>query len=69
MSWRKVSRGLGDLMRLVLIPGGGLYGMLTDRPLTLLAATAYAGMMGLVPLSSALDLARRAVAAEREPEQ
>ena len=34
-------------LRDVLIPAGGLYGILTDRPLVPLAAGAYLVMMGL----------------------
>jgi hypothetical protein len=66
MSWRRVSRGLGELVVLVVIPLGGLYGALT-QPLTPLSAGLYLAMMGLVPGARVLDLLRRAAeVAERD---
>lgn len=44
-------------LRDVLIPAGGLYGMLTDRPLIPLAAGAYLVMMGL-PVAGVVDRLR-----------
>ena len=45
------------LLRDVLIPAGGLYGILTDRPLVPLAAGAYLVMMGL-PVAGVVDRLR-----------
>lgn len=44
-------------LRDVIIPGGGLVAMLTDRPLTPLAAGAYLVMMGL-PVAGIVDRLR-----------
>ena len=44
-------------LRDVLIPAGGLYGILTDRPLVPLAAGAYLVMMGL-PVAGVVDRLR-----------
>jgi len=44
-------------LRDVIIPGGGLVAMLTDRPLTPLAAGAYLVMMGL-PVAGVVDRLR-----------
>lgn len=45
------------MLRDVLIPAGGLYGILTDRPLVPLAAGAYVVMMGL-PVAGVVDRLR-----------
>lgn len=45
------------MLRDVLIPAGGLYGILTDRPLIPLAAGAYLVMMGL-PVAGVVDRLR-----------
>lgn len=45
------------ILRDVLIPAGGLYGILTDRPLIPLAAGAYLVMMGL-PVAGVVDRLR-----------
>lgn len=45
------------VMRDVLIPAGGLYGILFDRPLVPLAAGAYLVMMGL-PVAGVVDRLR-----------
>jgi hypothetical protein len=42
---------LADAVRLVVIPGAGVWGMVHDRPLTPLTAGAYLVMMGLAPVS------------------
>lgn len=44
-------------LRDVVIPAGGLYGILTDRPLVPLAAGAYVVMMGL-PVAGVVDRLR-----------
>lgn len=58
------------VLRDLLIPAGGLYGILFDRPLTPLLAGAYLVMMGL-PVAGFLDSRRekrvgRAKEAEEE---
>ena len=45
------------ILRDVAIPAGGLYGILTDRPLIPLAAGAYLVMMGL-PVAGVVDRLR-----------
>ena len=45
------------ILRDVLIPAGGLYGILFDRPLVPLAAGAYLVMMGL-PVAGVVDRLR-----------
>lgn len=45
------------VLRDLLIPAGGLWGILLDRPLTPLAAGAYLVMMGL-PVAGILDSRR-----------
>ena len=45
------------ILRDVLIPAGGLYGILFDRPLIPLAAGAYLVMMGL-PVAGVVDRLR-----------
>jgi hypothetical protein len=46
-----------SVLRDLLIPAGGLYGILFDRPLTPLVAGAYLVMMGL-PIAGFLDSRR-----------
>jgi hypothetical protein len=48
---------VATFLRDVLIPAGGLYGMLLDRPLSPLAAGAYVVMMGL-PVGGLVDTLR-----------
>jgi hypothetical protein len=50
-AWLKV---VTTLVREVVIPLGGLFGVLADRPLNPTAAVIYAVMMGLLP-ASAID--------------
>lgn len=66
MSWRRLSRGLGEAVALVLIPAGGLWGALFVRPLTVVSAGLYLAMMGLVPGARVLDLLRRAAEAAEQ---
>lgn len=42
----------------MLVPAGGLYGMLADRPLSALTVGAYLAMMGL-PVGGYIDRRRR----------
>ena len=51
-------------LRDVLIPAGGLYGILTDRPLVPLAAGAYLVMMGL-PVAGVVDRIRERRSGDR----
>lgn len=48
---------VAGVVRDILIPAGGLYGILVDRPLSPLAAGAYVVMMGL-PVAGVLDSRR-----------
>lgn len=48
---------VASVVRDILIPAGGLYGILLDRPLSPLAAGAYVVMMGL-PVAGVLDSRR-----------
>lgn len=55
MRWS--TTGVASVVRDILIPAGGLYGILADRPLSPLAAGAYVVMMGL-PVAGVLDSRR-----------
>ena len=55
MRWS--TTGAASVMRDLLIPAGGLYGMLFDRPLDPLRAGAYLAMMG-TPLGGVVDRIR-----------
>lgn len=48
---------IASVVRDVLIPAGGLYLIITDRPLTALTVGAYVAMMGL-PIGAFLDRTR-----------
>jgi hypothetical protein len=54
------------LLRDVIIPGGGLFAILTDRPLTPLAAGAYLVMMGL-PVAGVVDRLRERRSVDAAP--
>jgi hypothetical protein len=54
------------IVRDVLVPAGGLFGMLTDRPLTALTGGAYIAMMG-IPAAGYLDRQRKEPAKEPPP--
>jgi hypothetical protein len=49
--------GTAGILRDVLIPAGGLYGILFDRPLEPLLVGAYLAMMGL-PIGGLIDRVR-----------
>lgn len=66
MRWS--STAAASLVRDVLVPAGGLYGMLFDRPLSALTVGAYLAMMG-VPVGGYIDRRRKDRAANGTPEQ